>query len=143
MRRRWLLLSFSVLLAACTPTTERLTITTEQAALPDFGTTTITGSAVQNAAARQQFLEAYRAGEPGRWETVAPTVEGDPTFHQLLYSGNGTQLLVVRDTRQDHFGPRRVRLYTCQTLVEDGRFLQLVECTDGSDQTNISVPTVP
>ena len=144
MRRTVILVMLCAMLLGAYLLSRRSTLTPKQAALPDFGTTTVSLNGVQNAAAREQFLEAYQAGEPARWEAIAYTIEGDPIYHHLLYNGNGTQLEVVYDTRQGLFKRGRVDLYTCEGLVEDDRFLELTNCsTRGSDQITLGIPIMP
>ncbi len=65
------------------PTPTSVSISTPNLTLPNYGTTTNMHGEIQNGAARQQFLEAYHRGEPGRWEQIVYTVEGDPLIYRL------------------------------------------------------------
>jgi hypothetical protein len=107
---------------------------------PDFGTTTYrdTGN-IENVEARQQFLNAYREGKPGRWEEIFFTDEGDPISAQLHYKGDGTALRLVYDTTQDKFGSKQVVEYACETLVEEVTQLRM-RCSAGGQQVHIALP---
>ncbi len=100
------------------------------AALPDYGVTTRHFDRVENADAKDRFLDAYSAGRPGRWEMVHYTIEGDPVSLHVVYAGHETQVRLLRDATKDRFaGHRKRSAYLCTALVEGQGQLSATGCT--------------
>lgn len=112
---------------------------TPNTTLPDYGTTTNSSGEIKNGAARQHFMEAYRARTPGRWQQIGYSVEGDPIIYRLEYEGHGTTIRLIHDSTQDQFSSRQAVGYKCQQLIEDGDQLHLVGCNDGTQQHDMII----
>lgn len=111
--------------------------------LPDYGTTTrLLGGEVTHPEARQKFLDAYRNRQPGRWQAIGYTDEGDPIAYRIQYPGHATTVHLVRDATGDKFagqGPRIVE-YICQELKADGDTLRLIGCISDGQRIDMLVP---
>lgn len=110
-------------------------------ALPDYGTTTSHEGVVTNVAARQQFLDAYHKGEPGRWRFVLVAREGTSVLFELRHDTRGPAIRYVFDNRQDgQARRRRVTEFMCRSLVEEVDHFVLLRCEGDGTPSNISLP---
>jgi hypothetical protein len=100
------------------------------AALPDYGTSVaLSNGAISQPEAQQAFLAAYQHGRLGQWHVVDYTTEGDPITYTVRYQQGWTPIRLEIDTRQDHFGPRKVDIYNCQRITAATNLgLQVVGC---------------
>jgi hypothetical protein len=87
--------------------------------LKNYGTSSYQLGTTKSPAAAQQFLRAYQAQQPGRWELRATTIEGDPVFTHYYYLGQGRTVYVEHDSRQDEFSAQDFEQYQCDRLVPD------------------------
>jgi len=110
------------------------------AALPNYGVTTRHFNGVENADAKQRFLDAYDAGRPGRWELVLYTTEGDPITWDVVYTGHEPQVRVLRDATKDRYAGRPKRsAYVCTALVKDQWGLSATGCTTPDEPNTILI----
>ena len=103
------------------------------AGVSNFGTTVNVHGKVTNIEAEQKFLEAYKQGQPGQWEYVLYTIEGAPIPNRFVYKGTGRKLTLISDGTRDGFAApedRKIVTYTCQELIEAGKYLGVSGCLD-------------
>ncbi|HEY8491759.1 MAG TPA: hypothetical protein VIO14_12290 [Dehalococcoidia bacterium] len=80
-------------------------------------------------AARECLWQAYQAGRPAVFSSLALTDEGDPISTRYLVTRSG-EILLRRDATQDRFGPPGVYLQRCAGLQRDGGLVWLpVSCS--------------
>jgi hypothetical protein len=105
----------------------------QKLSLPDYGTTTGLHGNVTNLDAQNAFVNAYLQGNPGRWQKIVYTIEGDPIIYTIRYNNQPASLEISIDTRHDMWSAlKRIRTYSCQKMIASDE-IRLTGCANVSN----------
>ena len=76
------------------------------------------------------FFGEVNAGRPVVWDTVIPTVEGDPILYRYEVDESG--VTITEDARRDAFGSRSVLVRVCETVVRSEFLPEGIGCVESS-----------